>query len=135
MLAGEADVGEWLRSRRRPVGQSAPPSAEPPRVEVSNAESDFYTIVDVSADDRTGLLYDLATTIGDMGLEIYISKAATIRDQVADTFYLKNADGSQIRDPAVHAELRARLLEAVSGQRDAGRARSGPASRLSLIHI
>jgi [protein-PII] uridylyltransferase len=122
-LTGEADVGEWLRSRRRPIGQSAPPSAEPPEVVVSNEESDFYTIADVSANDRSGLLYDLTTTIGEMGLEIYISKAATIRDQVADTFYLKDADGLQIRDPEILAELRARLLEAAAGHRDGSRTR------------
>ena len=89
---------------------------------MSNDESDFYTIADVSADDRIGLLYDLTPAIGDMGFEIYISKAATIRDQVADTFYLKDRDGAQIRDPKELAELRARLLAAVLGPRESGRA-------------
>ena len=76
----------------------------------------------VSADDRIGLLYDLATAIGDLGLEIYISKAATIRDQVADTFYLKDREGLQVRDPEKLTELRSRLLEAVLGPREASRA-------------
>ena len=126
VLAGEADVREWLRSRRRRIGATARPTAEPPEVVVSNDESDFYTIADVSADDRIGLLYDLTTAIGDMGFEIYISKAATIRDQVADTFYLKDRNGLQIRDPKKRVELRTRLLEAVLGTREPGRASAKP---------
>ena len=91
---------------------------------ISNDESDFYTIVDVSANDRIGLLYDLATTIGDLDFEIYISKAATIRDQAADTFYLKSRDGSRVRDLGKLAELQARLSEAALGRREAT---AGPA--------
>lgn len=125
VLAGEAEVKDWLRSRRRPPGAAARPSSEPPEVEVSNDESDFYTIADVSADDRIGLLYDLTRAIGELGFEIYISKAATIRDQVADTFYLKDHDGSQVRDPAKLELLRARLFEAAQGGAEAGRVAPG----------
>ena len=90
-------------------------------VAVSNEESEFYTIADVSASDRIGLLYDLASTIGDLDLEIYISKAATIRDQAADTFYLKDQKGAQLRDPARLEELRVRLYEAALGAPPTGR--------------
>ena len=48
-------------------------------------------MVDVTADDRLGLLYDLTRTISEHGLEIYVSKATTVLDQVADTFYVKDA--------------------------------------------
>ena len=88
---------------------------------MSNDESDFYTIVDVSADDRLGLLYDLTRMIGEQGFEIYISKAATIRDQVADTFYLKDRDGTQVRDPEKLELLRAKLFEAALGGAADGR--------------
>ena len=63
---------------------------------IDNDESDFYTIVDVSANDRLGLLYDLTRTLADHDLEIYISKATTVLDQVADTFYVKDARGRRI---------------------------------------
>jgi [protein-PII] uridylyltransferase len=70
-------------------------------------------LVDVQANDREGLLYDLTHTIGELELEIYISKAATIQDQVTDTFYLKDSSGRKIRDPEVMEQLRAGLLEVV----------------------
>ncbi len=118
VISSKADVADWLRSRRRAIGVTTLASAEPPLVNVSNDESDFYTIVDVSANDRIGLLYDLATTIGELDFEIYISKAATIRDQAADTFYLKDRNGSQVRDLEKLAELQARLFEAALGRRE-----------------
>ncbi len=92
----------------------------PPAVEITNDESDFYTIVDVSADDRLGLLYDLTSTIAAEGLEIYISKAATVMDQVADTFYLKDEERKKVTDPERLERLRERLLEAAARETRGG---------------
>lgn len=117
-LSDLLDLDAFLKRRRRPILRegAAPPSPRPPTVGISNAESDFYTIVDVSADDRLGLLYDLTRTIAAHGLEIYISKAATVMDQVADTFYVKDAEGRKLADPARIGELRDDLLRAARGE-------------------
>ncbi|MGH0038464.1 MAG: [protein-PII] uridylyltransferase [Myxococcota bacterium] len=120
VLSGETTVEELLRNRRRPFGTPRPPSREPSSVEVSNLESDFYTIVDVTANDRIGLLYELTRTIAEHGLEIYLSKAGMILDQVADTFYLKDAAGKKLRDPAAIEALRRDLLEVVVDRDEAG---------------
>lgn len=115
VLTGTVDVETLVRRRRRPVGTTRPPSRKAPRVLISNTESEFYTLVDVVADDRLGLLYDLTRVIGEQGFEIYISKAATIKDQVTDAFYLKDLNARKIKDPAVLERLRKALLEAVAG--------------------
>lgn len=113
VLAGEVRVEELVKRRRRPIGLPETPSRLPPSVDVSNDESDFYTIVDVAANDRLGLLYDLTRTLAEHGLEIYVSKATTVLDQVADTFYVKDADGRKLVDPERLDALRSALLEAV----------------------
>ena len=77
----------------------------------NNIESDFYTIVDVAANDRLGLLHDLTRVIAEHGCEIYISKASTILDQVTDTFYLKDRSGSKLPDTDALERLRLDLLE------------------------
>ena len=92
----------------------------PASVTVTNAESDFYTIVDVSADDRLGLLHDLTRTIADHGFEIYISKAAKIQDQVTDTFYLKDGLGKKIPDGAGLDALRDDLFAAAQANEAGG---------------
>ncbi|MBJ18006.1 MAG: hypothetical protein CL933_01150 [Deltaproteobacteria bacterium] len=115
VLMGEVGVGDLVRRRRRPVGLKRPPSRKQARVLISNTESEFYTLVDVIADDRLGLLYDVTRTIGEQGFEIYISKAATIKDQVTDAFYLKDGNGKKIKDPDRLSRLHDALLEAVRG--------------------
>ncbi len=114
VLSGATDLEPLVRRRRRPVGATRSPSRKDPRVLISNTESEFYTLVDVIADDRIGLLYDVTRTIGEQGFEIYISKAATIKDQVTDAFYLKDADGRKIKDNERLDRLRRALLEAVA---------------------
>lgn len=115
VLTGTVDVGDLVRRRRRPIGMTRPPSRKAPRVLISNTESEFYTLVDVIADDRIGLLYDVTRTLGEQGAEIYISKAATIKDQVTDAFYIKDQEGKKIKDPVRLERLREALLEAVRG--------------------
>ena len=122
VLTGATSVEDLVRRRRRPVGLTRPPSPKSARVIISNTESEFYTLVDVIADDRLGLLYDVTRTIGEQGYEIYISKAATIKDQVNDTFYLKDSNAKKIKDPASLERLRDALLESVTvGLEGAGR--------------
>jgi [protein-PII] uridylyltransferase len=115
VLRGAADVDELVRRRRRPIGRMPSPSRKPPSVSISNSESDFYTIVDVSANDRQGLLHALTRTLREHGAEIYISKAATIMDQASDTFYVKDRQRKKLTRPARLEALREALLEAARG--------------------
>jgi len=114
VLRGEKSVDEILRRRGRPV-RAMPPWHKPESVSVTNEESDFYTIVDVAANDRLGLLHDLTRVIAEHDLEIYISKASSVLDQVADTFYLKDREGRKIHEPERLAALQRDLLAAAQG--------------------
>jgi [protein-PII] uridylyltransferase len=114
VLSDELDVAAMVRRRRGLPGGPRPPFRKPPRVIISNTESDFYTLVDVIADDRIGLLYDVTRCLGEHDLEIYISKAATIKDQVTDSFYLKDQNGRKLRDPERLERLRKALLVAAA---------------------
>ena len=118
VLRGQVEVEELIKRRGRIRRSVRPPSAKPESVSITNEESDFYTIADVAANDRLGLLHDLTRVIADHGLEIYISKAGTVLDQVTDTFYLKDERGKKVMDPQVLASLESKLLEAARGGRD-----------------
>lgn len=120
VLSRDVAVEHLLRQARRPFGTPMPPSRTAPKVLISNDESEFYTLIDVTANDRIGLLYELTTAITKHGGEIYISKAATILDQVADTFYLKTRAGDKIRDPEVLEAIRKDLCAVVEQEEEAG---------------
>jgi [protein-PII] uridylyltransferase len=111
-LGGELEVPELIERKRRRVGVPAPPSRKPARVSITNEESDLYTIVDVEANDRLGLLHDLTRSIAQHGYEVYISKAGTVLDQVADSFYLKDREGKKLRNGEALERLREDLLAA-----------------------
>jgi [protein-PII] uridylyltransferase len=113
VLSGEKPLAEFLGRRRLPPRRLT--SREPPSVEVSNEESDFYTVIDVTADDRLGLLHGLVKAIADHGLEIYVSKATTILDQAADTFYVKDAKRRKVTETALLERLRRDLLAVAEG--------------------
>ena len=102
------------------MGTALAPSRAPASVSISNEQSDFYTIVDVVTNDRLGLLHDLTRTIAEHGYEIYISKSATILDQVTDAFYLKDRNSKKLQDPEAMERLRLALLEAARLDRGGG---------------
>ena len=115
VLSGRRELGAMVHQQRQPIGRRLTPSRKPPSVGISNEVSDFYTVVDLSANDRMGLLYDLTRTLAAHGLEIFLSKATTVLDQVADTFYVKGPDGKKLTDPQAIEALRRDLLK-LSGE-------------------
>jgi [protein-PII] uridylyltransferase len=70
----------------------------PPRVSVKNDASDFFTLIEVVADDRLGLLYNITHSLTELGLDIRIAKIATKGDQIADVFYVRDIDGQKVVD-------------------------------------
>ena len=111
VLAGEENVEELIQRRGRRLGTAVVPGRAEEKVVVTNEDSDFYTIVDVTANDRLGLLHDLTRVIASHELEIYISKAGKVLDQVTDAFYLKDSQGRKVASDAACETLRADLLE------------------------
>jgi [protein-PII] uridylyltransferase len=100
------------------LGQKAAPSilsdvkkpAHPPQIVVNNETSDFFTLIEVFADDRVGLLYLITRCLFDLRLDICISKIATKGDQVADVFYVHDLEGQKIEDKAQISEIERALI-------------------------
>ena len=68
----------------------------PTRIDVDNDVSAYYTVIDIYAQDRVGLLYQITSTLAALGLYVDVSKISTKVDQVADTFYVKDIFGHKI---------------------------------------
>ena len=82
----------------------------PNRVEFDNEVSDSYTVIDIFATDKVGLLYQITRTLKELGLYIAVSKIATKVDQAADVFYVHDIFGQKIVDPARIVTIRQTLL-------------------------
>ncbi len=103
ILTGEESVENLVaRSRRLPTGRRLPTNRQPTEVQIDNETSDRFTIIDVFADDRQGLLYVVTHAMFQLGLSVHAARISTRLDQVADVFYVSDRDGTKIED---HARL------------------------------
>ena len=82
----------------------------PPKVIVDNDSSDFFSLIEVFADDHVGLLYQITHTLFSLRLDIRIAKIATKGDQIADVFYVRDLDGQKVEDEKQVIEIREALL-------------------------
>ena len=85
------------RGARLSMGRSFPAHRQPAEVRIDNETSDRFTILDVFADDRQGLLYVITNAIFQLGLSVHASRISTRLDQVADVFYVTSMEGRRWR--------------------------------------
>jgi [protein-PII] uridylyltransferase len=112
VMAGQADVDDLVSrgSAASSLLQHKVPRF-PPRVFIDNQVSDNYTVIDVFAHDRLGLLYDIARTLADLNLTVDFSKVSTKVDQAADVFYVREKKGGKVMDPARLKYISSALLK------------------------
>ncbi len=82
----------------------------PAKVRFDNNTSEHFTILDVFAIDRLGLLYAITRLLYQSGLSVHRAKIGTHLDQVVDVFYVTDAAGQKVRDPQRVNRLREQLL-------------------------
>jgi len=85
----------------------------PTRVRLDNGTSERFTIVDVFASDRMGLLYTITRTLFELGLSVSLAKIGTYLDQVVDVFYVTDLEGRRIQDEERLDRIRRALMEAI----------------------
>ena len=114
ILKGEDTVENLVdRSRRILTARRFPASRQPPEVQVDNETSDRYTIIDVFADDRQGLLYVITYAIFTLGLSVHAARISTRLDQVADVFYVTTLDGTKVEDHGRLEGIRSTIKESI----------------------
>ena len=116
-LAGEVVAGEALeqKERARPREQSF---TVPTRIVFDNDGSELYTIVEVNARDRRGLLHALARTLADLNFNIFSAIIATYGEHAVDVFYVKDLFGLKIGSTAKQRLIEDRLTRAIEDIED-----------------
>ena len=94
VLSGKADVKELLRNRPKPVLPSRKAGIQA-RVVFDSEASGTATLIEIVAEDRPGLLYDLATAISANGGNIEVVLIDTQAHKAIDVFYV-TADGGKL---------------------------------------
>jgi [protein-PII] uridylyltransferase len=119
VLRGDVDVQALVASSRRPSILERPaPAEDVTDVIADNAVAENYTVLDVLTRDRVGVLFTITYTLHRLGLVIHLAKITTQVHQVFDVFYVTDASGAKITDPARLDHIRgeiARQLQALGG--------------------
>ena len=84
------------RGTRMSASRLIGPARQATEVRIDNETSERYTIVDVFADDRQGLLYVITNAIFRQGMSVHAARISTRLDQVADVFYVTDAQGKKV---------------------------------------
>ena len=89
-LAGRVEA-EALLKKRMPLGRHSEAAGQE-RIETTvhfdNDTSDSCTVLELAAEDRVGLLYLVAQTLAELGLDIALAKISTENGAALDSFYL-----------------------------------------------
>ena len=115
VVAEESSVDQVFERRRRMTfGQQFPTGRRPTEVIMDNEVSDSYTVIDVFADDKPGLLFVLAKTLVQLDLSIHMARIGTRLDQVVDVFYVTTTLGEKIQDAMQCEQIQGAIQKTVN---------------------
>lgn len=109
--------GEWslpeLLKEKMSSGILCPPHPvlRPLTININNQSSDFFTLIEIAAQDRLGVLYTITRTLFELGLDIRLARIFTQGDQVADVFYVRDIEGQKVEGEARILEVQQTLYQ------------------------
>jgi [protein-PII] uridylyltransferase len=108
VLLAQAGMSPLERAVARRAGQADP------KVTFDNERSHEYTILEIEAPDRLGLLYQILRLLSDCHVNVAQAIITTTANSAGDVFYLAEDKGGKIRDGQRLADLRQRLHDVLA---------------------
>jgi [protein-PII] uridylyltransferase len=113
LLTGQARVEDMMPAGS-PYSRRTSLRDIPAKVVVDNDASDRYTVIEVYAQDRLGLLHDITGELFRLGCYISSAKVNTGVDQIVDVFYVTDIFRMKIEDRDRIENIKAALLLSIS---------------------
>jgi [protein-PII] uridylyltransferase len=113
LIAGKVTPAQLLQQRAPTRWSDRPCPAVPTEVAIDNRSSSRYTIIEVIAQDRPGVLFRLAHTLSVLGLTIAFAKVNTEGNRVVDIFYVTELDESKVGSRARSQQIEQQLMAAL----------------------
>jgi [protein-PII] uridylyltransferase len=111
VLSGKASLPDTIhRQRKKRISKVF---SITPRVEVRNALSHRYSVIEIECLDRIGLLAEITRAISDLSLDIESAQITTYGEKVVDTFYVTDLMGFKIDSPQRQRRIIKRLLQVI----------------------
>ena len=110
LRAGPLDATSLPASIPAPAVTAPEPIAGGAVVSFDILRNDAYTVLQLEAVDRVGLLYAIFSALADGEVNVAHAIITTDNGRAGDVFFLTDADGHRITDPARLERLRHRVL-------------------------
>lgn len=108
------NIQEYVdKSRKRLFTLSRPAPNVKSSISFDNAASPEDTVIDIVAGDRTGLLYDIAHTLSEMGIDFRAAHIVTDVGRARDAFYVR-MNGRKLEEEKLKDWISRRLSEAIA---------------------
>jgi [protein-PII] uridylyltransferase len=107
-VAGEVNVVELMEAKFKPGAQGSKLKIET-SVQTDNECSQHSTLIEIVAQDRPGLLYDISSTMAELGCNIEVAIIETQGQTATDVFHVTCA-GTKL-DREHQKDLQAALLQ------------------------
>lgn len=107
---------------RRPMVMASERGRHPsvhPKVKIDNSVSDTHTVIEVTCEDRLGLLYLITKSLYDDGLDVYLAKVSTEANQAVDVFYVTYLDGAKVTERRLLRQIKNNLSHRLASARGA----------------
>jgi [protein-PII] uridylyltransferase len=86
-----------------------------PEVAFSNAISENFSTVDLTCNDRIGLLFQVTKVFSDLKLDVHGAILTTEADKAMDAFYITTRDDKKIEDPELIDLIVTTLIKELDG--------------------
>ncbi len=99
VFKGETDLDELIKSRKGTyISKREKVVGVKTKVTLDNNISDLYSVIEVKAQDKLGLLYIITRTLYIMGITIHMARISTEGNRAVDAFYVTKKDGSKFNE-------------------------------------
>jgi [protein-PII] uridylyltransferase len=114
VLAGTLDVDRLVQHAMRPAVFTRRRRPIATVVDIDNQVSGAFTVIDLEAGDRVGLLFAITNCLYHLGLDIHLAKINTMDERIFDVFYVTDETGRKIDDSGRLDAIRTALGTAVA---------------------
>lgn len=113
-LRGDVRLSEIVAAKRTAGRERDATFPIDPEIVIDNQASNRQTLLQVSANDRLALLYDLTVAIARLNLNIATARVVTFGEKAVDTFYVTDLTGAKILDENRQNSIRRQIMAALA---------------------
>jgi [protein-PII] uridylyltransferase len=114
VIEDQIPLDELIDKKERQVFSLGEDYGYPPKkVKIDNEASDFFTIVEVSAGERIGLLYELAKEVFSLGLDIRFAKVNADKERMTGVFYVRDSGGQKILEEEQIQKIKLKIMSVI----------------------